>query len=110
MSEERKQAMLDLTDVGVKQFAIALHYAILQFTVSYTFRTPNERNTNENKDKRGSKQKLTPGCIRSLRKCARENRFESLCVVNAKYGEFKDKVVNKDTVWRLLKSMEYKIM
>ncbi len=107
VSEARKNAILDSTDVGVRQHVIVKHYSMLQSTLSNIIRRRNDCN-NENEEARGRKRRLTDRCIRALRKCIRENRFKPLRVITAKFNGFRPVSVSISTVWRVLTKKKIK--
>ncbi len=57
VSKERKRAVLDLTDVEVKQHVITKHYSVLQTTVANIIRRRDSDSSNE--IKKGGDASLT---------------------------------------------------
>ncbi len=102
MPEERKSAILDLTDVGVRQKVVVQHYSMQQFTASSIIRRRNENGNNERTVKRGRMPKSTPRCIRSLLKYTSENIFKPLHVITARFDQFRAVPVCRRTVRRVL--------
>ena len=72
---ERKNAIMELTAVGVKQKHIAQHYNMPQSTVSNIVRRLKDESGNNGIETRGRKKKLSPRDVRMLLKCAKKYRL-----------------------------------
>ena len=84
---ERKNAILELTAVGVKQKHIVKHYGIPQSTASNIVKRLKDKSGNNEMENRDRKKKLWPRSVRLLLKCAKKCRFESLRFITSEFNK-----------------------
>ena len=102
VSTERKNTILDMHYLGVKQKDIVAYYGMPQSTVSNIIRRGRDNNDASSIEKRGRKRKLSTRSIRALLKYARKNRFKSATEIASEFIESTGLTVSTKTVRRYL--------
>ncbi len=98
VSEERKQCVLDVFYMGVKQKDIFEYYKMPQSTVANIIRRGKSSSTIQ----RGRNQKLSNRSIRNMLSYAWRKRFTSVNMITAKFNEFSPTKVCVNTVRSIL--------
>ncbi len=101
VTKERRNMILDMVDIGVRQIDIASYYGMPKSTVSNIVKRGRKVNEAET---RGRSKKLTPRDTRSLLKVADKLRFKPLHKITSTYNQFAPVNVSINTVRRTLKA------
>ena len=100
--EERKETIVEMYAVGVKQKDICECYEMPKSTVCNIVGRGRMNTTDSNIENRGLKPKLTKRSIRSLLSYNTTNRFKPLHTIVAEYNQFAPLSVSLNTVKRYL--------
>ena len=100
VGHERRNMILDMVDVGVKQIHVANYYGMPKTTVSGIIRRGRVEKQDET---RGAKNKPTPRGTRSLLKVSDNLRFKPVNKIASTFNQFAPISVSLRTVRRTLK-------
>ena len=106
ISEERENAIIDMSILGVRQCDIIRHYRIPKSTVSHIIRRRRSCTDKAEAKKRGRKPKLSPRSTRILLACADRNRFKSASFITDEFNKHSRLPLSVRTVQRCLHNNE----